>query len=72
MFKYNLHHVKGLYFELTQDDNKEKEYDVTIIDRTSKELLYRTNLKKGGWIRLNRKFLSDINFPQISELSEYK
>jgi autotransporter strand-loop-strand O-heptosyltransferase len=61
MFKYNLHHVKGLYFELTQDDNKEKEYDVTIIDRTSKELLYRTNLKKGGWIRLNRKFLSDIN-----------
>lgn len=61
MFKYNLHYVKGLYFELTQDDNKDKEYDVTITDNVSKELLYRTSLKKGGWIALNKKYLCDVN-----------
>lgn len=61
MFKYNLHYVKGLYFELTQDDNKDKEYDVTITDNVSKELLYRTNIKRGGWIALNKKYLCDVN-----------
>ena len=61
MFKYNLHYVKGLYFELTQDDNKDKEYDVAITDNVSKELLYRTSLKKGGWIALNKKYLCDVN-----------
>lgn len=60
MLTYNLHHVKGLYFQLTGDGDKNRDYEVTIIDRKSKETLYKTIIGVGGWIRLERKYLSDL------------
>lgn len=60
MLKYNLHHVKGLYFQLLDDDGKDREYEVSFLDRQTKENIYKIKLKKGGWVRLERKYLSDI------------
>ena len=60
MLTYILHHVKGLYFELTGDGDKDREYEVSFFDRQSKETLFKTKMKKGGWARLDRKYLSDI------------
>jgi autotransporter strand-loop-strand O-heptosyltransferase len=60
MLTYILHHVKGLYFELTGDEGKNREYEVSFLDRQTKETLFKTQMKKGGWARLDRKYLSDI------------
>jgi autotransporter strand-loop-strand O-heptosyltransferase len=60
MITYNIHHVDGLYFQLLDDEGKNREYDVQFVDRDSKSEIYETKLKLGGWARLNRKYLSDI------------
>lgn len=61
MITYKLTHVNGLYFEILSDsDNKNREYDVSFVDRNSKSTIYETKLKPGGWSRLSRKYLSDI------------
>jgi len=60
MIEYNINHIKGLYFEITGDGGKNRNYDVTIIDRKSKETLYTASISVGGWIGLARKYLSDL------------
>ena len=60
MITYNIHHVDGLYFQLLDDEGKNREYDVHFVDRDSKSEIYETKLKLGGWARLSRKYLSDI------------
>lgn len=60
MLTYDIHHVNGLFFQITGDGGKNREYEVTILDRKSKETLYKTTLKVGGWARLERKYLSDL------------
>lgn len=60
MIKYSIHHVNGLYFQITDDDGKNREYDVKIIDRSTKESLYQAKIKVNGWVRLTRKYLSDL------------
>lgn len=61
MIQYKVHHVNGCYFEIT-DDTKGRIYDVEFVQNTpERKLLYATKLKKGGWARLSRKYLSDIS-----------
>jgi hypothetical protein len=60
MINYKLHHVNGLFFELLSDDGKNREYDVTFVDRKDNKTIYNIKLKPGTWVRLNRKYLSDI------------
>jgi autotransporter strand-loop-strand O-heptosyltransferase len=69
MITYNLHHVDGLYFQLLDDEGKNREYDVVFVDRKTEvpglfhpqqKTIYETKLKPGGWARLSRKHLSDI------------
>lgn len=61
MIKYNLYHVKGLYFQITEDDGKGKEYDVSFLDRGENKIIYQTKMKVSHWARLERKYLSDIS-----------
>jgi len=60
MINYKLQHVNGLFFELLSDDGKNREYDVTFVDRKDNKIIYNIKLKPGSWVRLNRKYLSDI------------
>jgi autotransporter strand-loop-strand O-heptosyltransferase len=69
MITYNLHHVDGLYFQLLDDEGKNREYDVVFVDRRTTKLgyslpqnetIYETKMKPGSWARLSRKYLSDI------------
>jgi autotransporter strand-loop-strand O-heptosyltransferase len=69
MITYNLHHVNGLYFQLLDDDGKNREYNVTFVDRKADvpgfhlpqhNTIYEVKLKPGSWVRLNRKYLSDV------------
>jgi autotransporter strand-loop-strand O-heptosyltransferase len=60
MITYNLHHVLGLYFEIVSDEGKNREYEVTFIDRQSNQTLFKDTMRVGKWVRLNRKYLSDI------------
>ena len=60
MITYNIHHVKGLFFELTGDGGKNREYDVSFVDRKDNSTIYETKLKVNSWSRLERKYLSDI------------
>ena len=68
MINYKLQHVNGLFFELLSDEGKNREYDVTFVDRKGKVkgmltdqqvTIYNIKLKPGSWVRLNRKYLSD-------------
>ena len=61
MITYKIHHVNGLYFQLTGDNGKNREYDITFLDRSNNEILFETKLKINHWSRLNRKYLSDIS-----------
>lgn len=61
MIQYNLHHVNGLYFELIDYENKEREYDCSFVDNENNKVIYTTKLRSGGWAKLNRKYLSDIS-----------
>jgi len=60
MISYNIHHVNGLYFEILGDENKNREYDITFLDKSESRTLYETKLKVGSWARIDRKYLSDI------------
>jgi autotransporter strand-loop-strand O-heptosyltransferase len=69
MINYKLQHVNGLFFELLSDEGKNREYDITFVDRKGKVkgmltdqhvTIYNIKLKPGSWVRLNRKYLSDI------------
>lgn len=58
MITYNLHHVKGLFFEILDDEGKNREYDIAFTE--GKNVIYETKLKPKSWARLERKYLSDI------------
>ena len=60
MITYTMHHVNGLYFEITGDEGKNREYDVVFYDNDLKKNIYETKMKVGTWSRLQRKYLSDI------------
>lgn len=69
MITYKINHVNGLHFEITGDEGKNREYDVSFIDRKGKVegmltdqqvTIYETKMKPGSWSRLERKYLSDI------------
>jgi len=60
--KYNLTLVRGLHFELT-DTWEDKEYNVVFLEKKDDGKIieiYSTNLKKGHWAKLNRRYLSNI------------
>jgi hypothetical protein len=61
MITYKIHHVNGLYFELTGDSDKNREYDISFFDNQTKTNIYECKLKVGAWSRLDRKYLSDIS-----------
>ena len=89
MITHKIMHINGLYFELT-DDHKDREYDVTFVDRNAtvpgmslpqNETIYESKMKKGCWVRLNRRYFSDIaifikyqgrTIKQINVLDEFK
>jgi autotransporter strand-loop-strand O-heptosyltransferase len=60
MITYNIQHLDGLYFQLLDDEGRNREYDIIFVDRSSKSNIYETKLKPGGWAQLSRKYLSDI------------
>ena len=41
MITYNIHHVNGLFFELTGDEGKDREYDIQFVDNN--KTIYETN-----------------------------
>ena len=45
MITYKLTHVNGLHFELLGDEGKNREYDVTFIDKNVTKPIYETKLK---------------------------
>jgi len=60
MITFKLLHINGLYFELLDDEGKDREYDATFIDRKTNEVLYESKMKPKSWAKLNRRYLSDI------------
>ena len=69
MITYKLFHTDGLYFELIDDEGKNREYDVSFVDRKATvpgfftpqhKTIYETKLKPGNWAKLSRKYLSDV------------
>ena len=60
MITYKLTHVNGLHFELIEDEGKNREYDISFVDRKDNKTVYETKLKPSSWARLERKYLSDI------------
>ena len=63
MITYNLNHVNGLFFELLTDEGKNREYDVSFIDKSKvvEHPIYESKMKVNTWVRLDRKYLSDIS-----------
>lgn len=60
MITYKLTHIHGLHFELLGDEGKNREYDVSFVEK-QKNVIYETKMKPGSWAKLNRKYLSDIS-----------
>lgn len=60
MLNYDIHHVNGLYFSIKSDGGKDRNYDVNVVDRANGDTIFTSQLKPGGWIRMNRKYLSDL------------
>ena len=60
MITYNLHHVKGLFFELLDDEGRNREYDVKFLDKKDNSVVYESKMKPKTWVKLDRKYLSDI------------
>ena len=60
MISYNLNHINGLFFELVSDENKNREYNVSFVDRKDNSIVYEVNMKPGSWAKLSRTYLSDI------------
>lgn len=57
---YIFHHVNGLYFEITDDGGYKDTYDVSFLDRSTNEVVFQSEMKPLTWVKLNRKYLSDI------------
>ena len=81
MIKYKLTHVNGLHFELLDDEGKNREYNISFIDRKDNKSIYETKLKPGTWSKLSRKYISDLVIiikyegrvvKQINLLDEFK
>jgi hypothetical protein len=60
MISYILHHVNGLYFQITDDEGKNREYDISVIDKLDNKNIYECKLKVNMYTRLERKYLSDL------------
>jgi hypothetical protein len=60
MITYKINHINGLYFELTGDEGKGREYDIQFTERNTNKIVYETKLKLGMYARLQRRYLSDI------------
>lgn len=60
MLKYNFHLIDGLYFELL-DTLQDKEYHVKFVEEKDGHSLtmYETDIKKGMWTKIPRKYLGD-------------
>lgn len=58
--EYIFNHVNGLYFEITGDEGHNDAYNVQFIDRNTNEIIYELEMKTKTWVKLNRKYLSDI------------
>ena len=58
--KFNIHHVNGLYFEIITDESHNDTYEVSFMDNDTNEVIYTSYMKPLTWVRLNRKYLSDI------------
>jgi autotransporter strand-loop-strand O-heptosyltransferase len=57
MFKYNIHQVDGLFFELL-DTPKRRSYNIKIFD--GENLLYETSLSSNMWAKYDRKYLCNF------------
>lgn len=57
---YNLHHVNGLFFELLDDGGYNHTYHIYIQDLDNNDILYQSEIKPNTWVRLNRKYLSNL------------
>lgn len=60
MISYNINHINGLFFELISDEGKNREYNVSFVDRKDGKVVYEVDMKPGGWAKLSRTYLSDI------------
>lgn len=60
MILYKLTHINGLFFELISDEDKNREYNVSFVDRKDNKVVYEVNMKPGSWAKLSRTYLSDI------------
>jgi autotransporter strand-loop-strand O-heptosyltransferase len=60
MITYNLYHVQGIFFELLDDEGKNREYDVSFVDRKNSTIIYETKLKPKSWAKSSRSFFSDV------------
>lgn len=58
--EYIFNHVNGLYFEITADEGHNDAYSVKFLDRSLTSVIYESEMKVGTWVKLNRKYLSDI------------
>lgn len=57
--KYNINYIGGLYFELVDDNGKNRKYTISFVESDG-TILYETKLKPKSWARLQRQYLSDI------------
>ena len=60
MIEYKLTHVQGLYFEIVDDGGKNREYEVSFVDRKNNQVIYQTKLKPKFWAKAERKYFSDV------------
>jgi autotransporter strand-loop-strand O-heptosyltransferase len=60
MITYKLHHVQGIFFELLDDEGKNKEYEVSFVDRKDNTIIFETKLKPKGWAKAERRYFSDV------------
>ena len=44
MITYKINHVNGLYFELTGDEGKGREYDVQFIERNTNKIVFKSSI----------------------------
>lgn len=58
--EYNFNYVNGLYFELLSDEGHNDTYDVQFIDRANYDVIHTCEMQVMTWVKLNRKYLSDI------------
>ena len=44
MISYKINHVNGLYFEITGDEGKNREYDVSFVERNTNKSVFETKM----------------------------